>query len=57
MEIVIIPVTKESVVGTEGAVAGVGVVVVAVAAVVGVAVGICVSEKEHVTCNYVFVHA
>ena len=54
MESVIVPVTKECVVvdtvlGTEGAVAVVGVV----AAVVGVGV----SEEERVTCNYVFVHA
>ena len=55
MESVTIPVTKDSVVGTEDAVAGVAVVVFV--AVVGVAVGIGVSEKEHVNCNYVFVNA
>lgn len=42
-------------VGTEGVVAGVGVVVAAVD--FGVAVGFGVSEKEHVTCNYIFMHA
>ena len=41
--------TVKDTVGTEGTVAGVGVV----AAVVGVGV----SEEERVTCNYVFVHA
>ena len=48
MENLTIPVTIESVVGIEGAVAEVGVVVVA--AVVGVGV----SEKEYVTCNKAF---
>lgn len=43
--------TVKDTVGTEGAVGGVAGVVV------GVAVEIGVSEKEHVTCNYVFVHA
>ena len=49
MESVTIPVTKDSVVGTESG--GVGVVVVAAVVEVGV------SEREHVTCNHVFQHA
>ena len=49
MESVTIPVTKYSVVGTESG--GVGVVVVAAVVEVGI------SEKEHVTCNNVFLHA
>ena len=48
MESVTIPVTKDSVVGTESG--GVGVVVVAAV------VEVDVSEKENVTYNHVFLH-